>query len=62
MAELDLGFGRLVSHLIRIRQLGQLCVAQPSPVGNTESQPCEFPVSGAENTQVDAPVVSFSNE
>lgn len=58
----DLGFGRLVSHLVKIRQLGQLCVAQPFPVGNTESQPCEFPVFGAENTEVAAPLVTFSND
>lgn len=62
MVELDLGFGRLMSHLVRIRQFGQLYVAQPSPVGNTESQPYEFPVFGAETTQVAAPVVSFTNE
>lgn len=62
VVHLDPGFGRRVSHVWRISQHGQLCVAQPFSAGNSESQPCEFPVLGVENTHVAAPMVSFRNE
>lgn len=53
---LEAGSGRPVSHVRR-------SVSTVSCVWHsTESQPCEFPVLGAENTRVAAPMASFRNE